>query len=101
MMQVMAEVYRNLGLYPQSESLLRAALTIGNRDLGADKPDTLQSMNTLAGVLDDESRYADAEKVAHDGGHDTLPDALHPFRVLTQAGFEVDLASETGTFGFD
>jgi eukaryotic-like serine/threonine-protein kinase len=66
LMQVMAEVYRNLGLYPQSESLLRAALTIGNRDLGPDKPDTLQSMNALAGVLDEESRYADAEKVARD-----------------------------------
>src|SRR6516225_4797574 len=26
-------------------------------------------------------------------------EALHPFEVLTQARFEVDLASETGTFG--
>src|SRR5580700_4152375 len=28
-------------------------------------------------------------------------EALHPFEVLTQAGFEVDLASETGKFGLD
>src|SRR5215813_6262499 len=28
-------------------------------------------------------------------------EASHPFEVLTQAGFEVDLASETGTFGLD
>jgi len=28
-------------------------------------------------------------------------EALHPYEVLTTAGFEVDLASETGTFGFD
>ena len=28
-------------------------------------------------------------------------EALHPFQVLTEAGFEVDLASETGTYGFD
>lgn len=28
-------------------------------------------------------------------------EALHPFEVFTQAGFEVDLASETGTFGLD
>ena len=28
-------------------------------------------------------------------------EALHPFQVLTAAGFEVDFASETGTFGFD
>src|SRR5262249_49162731 len=28
-------------------------------------------------------------------------EALHPFDVLTDAGFEVDLASETGTCGID
>jgi D-lactate dehydratase len=28
-------------------------------------------------------------------------EALHPFEVLKAAGFEVDLASETGTFGLD
>lgn len=28
-------------------------------------------------------------------------EALHPFNALTKSGFEVDLASETGTFGFD
>ena len=28
-------------------------------------------------------------------------EALHPYLVLTAAGFDVDLASETGTFGFD
>jgi putative intracellular protease/amidase len=37
-------------------------------------------------------------------GHKTgvfFVEALHPYEVLTAAGFEVDLASETGTFGFD
>lgn len=28
-------------------------------------------------------------------------EALHPFEVLTRAGFDVDLATETGTFGYD
>ncbi len=28
-------------------------------------------------------------------------EALHPLEVLTQAGFEVDLATETGTYGLD
>lgn len=28
-------------------------------------------------------------------------EASHPFEVLTNAGFDVDLATETGTFGFD
>lgn len=38
------------------------------------------------------------------GGHKTglfFTEALHPFEVLTEAGFEVELASETGTFGLD
>ncbi|ORX75169.1 class I glutamine amidotransferase-like protein [Basidiobolus meristosporus CBS 931.73] len=28
-------------------------------------------------------------------------EALHPFKALVQAGFEVDIASETGTYGVD
>src|SRR5215510_5196306 len=38
------------------------------------------------------------------GGHKTgvfFVEALHPYEVLTAAGFEVDLASETGTWEFD
>jgi putative intracellular protease/amidase len=38
------------------------------------------------------------------GGHKTglfFTEALHPFEVLTEAGFGVDLASETGSFGLD
>ena len=38
------------------------------------------------------------------GGHKTgvfFVEALHPYEVLTAAGFEVDLASETGMCGFD
>ena len=38
------------------------------------------------------------------GGHKTgvfFVEALHPYEVLTAAGFEVDLASESGTCGFD
>jgi len=38
------------------------------------------------------------------GGHKTglfFVEALHPFEVFTAAGFEVDLASETGTYGLD
>jgi D-lactate dehydratase len=38
------------------------------------------------------------------GGHKTglfFTEALHPYEVLVSAGFDVDLASETGTFGYD
>jgi hypothetical protein len=30
-----------------------------------------------------------------------VSEALHPFKVLREAGFEVDLASETGTYVAD
>jgi serine/threonine protein kinase len=66
LMQVMSNVYRNLGLYSQSESLSRRALAIETRVLGADNPDALKSMDTLSGVLDDESRYQEAEKMARE-----------------------------------
>jgi D-lactate dehydratase len=44
------------------------------------------------------------EGAIYPGGHKTglfFTEALHPFEVLTDAGFEVDLASETGTCGLD
>jgi serine/threonine protein kinase len=66
LMQVMGDVYRNLGLYPQSESLTRRALAIETRVLGADNRETFKSMDTLSGVLEDESRYPEAEKVARE-----------------------------------
>ena len=62
MMDVMGNVYRSLGLYAKAESLLRHAVEIRRRTLGAKNPDTLKSMNDLAIVLEDESRYAEAEK---------------------------------------
>jgi non-specific serine/threonine protein kinase/serine/threonine-protein kinase len=66
LMQVMGDVYRNLGLFPQAESLLRRALAIEDTGSSADTADTLKSMDSLAWVLEEESRYADAEKVARD-----------------------------------
>jgi eukaryotic-like serine/threonine-protein kinase len=66
LIQVMGDVYRNLGLYPQSESLTRRALAIETRVLGANDPGTLKSMDTLTGLLTDESRYPEAEKMARE-----------------------------------
>jgi serine/threonine protein kinase len=66
LMQVMGDVYRNLGLYPQSESLTRRALAIETRVLGADNRETFKSMDTLSDLLDDESRYPEAEKMARE-----------------------------------
>ena len=63
MMQVMGDVYDNLGLYPRAESLYQRAIEIRRRVLGPEHPDTLRSMTSLANVLREEGRYAEAEKL--------------------------------------
>jgi non-specific serine/threonine protein kinase/serine/threonine-protein kinase len=62
LMQVMGHVYRELGIYPEAESLLRHTVEIRRRTLGVNNPDTARSMFDLAQVLTFESRYAEAEK---------------------------------------
>ena len=66
MMHVMGTVYDSLGLLPKSESLLRGALEIRKRIRGAKDAATLDSMQALAGVMNEESRYADAEKLSRE-----------------------------------
>jgi non-specific serine/threonine protein kinase/serine/threonine-protein kinase len=66
MMQVMGNVYDSLGLYSKAESLLRQAVEIRRRTLGAKNTGTLKPMHDLAGVLIDESRYPEAEKLARE-----------------------------------
>ena len=63
MMHVMGNVYESLGLYSKSEPLLRRAVEIRRRTLGARDPETLKSMGSLAQVLEEESRYPEAEKL--------------------------------------
>jgi non-specific serine/threonine protein kinase/serine/threonine-protein kinase len=83
MMHTMGEVYYNLGLYKEAESLLRRAVEIRTQVLGPQGRDTLSSMSSLAQVLTDESQFAEAEKLAresYDGGRKVLgpgdPDTL-------------------------
>jgi eukaryotic-like serine/threonine-protein kinase len=64
LMQVMGDVYKNLGLYPQAESLTRRALAIRTQILGEGNPDTLKSMHSLVVILEEESHYPEAEKLA-------------------------------------
>lgn len=64
MMHTMGEVYYNLGLYKEAESLLRAAVDTRTRVLGPHSRETLDSMSSLAEVLDTESQLPEAEKLA-------------------------------------
>jgi eukaryotic-like serine/threonine-protein kinase len=63
MMGVMAKVYSGLGLYSRAQPLDTRALEIRRAVLGAEHPDTLKSMNSLAGLLYLEGHYPEAEKL--------------------------------------
>jgi len=63
MMNIMGNVYYNLGLYPRGQLLQQQSMEIRERVLGPRHPDTLDSMNSLAVVLDDEGHYPEAEKL--------------------------------------
>ena len=63
MMNIMGDVYDNLGLYPNAESLLTRAVEIERVVLGPNHPETLQSKRLLGWVLHEEGRYAEAEKL--------------------------------------
>jgi non-specific serine/threonine protein kinase/serine/threonine-protein kinase len=63
MLQVMGDVYRNLGLYAQAEPLLTRAVQIQRRVLGSNDRDTLNSMSSLALLLHRQGREAEAEKL--------------------------------------
>ncbi len=63
MMQVMAQTYSNLGLYPRAHELAQRALDARLSLLGPDDPNTLESMTQLGWILNREGKYADAEKM--------------------------------------
>ena len=52
LMDTMGNVYQSLGLFPQAKALLEQALEIRRRTLGAEHPETLQTMRGLASVMD-------------------------------------------------
>jgi eukaryotic-like serine/threonine-protein kinase len=66
MMDVMGNVYNNLGLYAAADKLLREAVTVRRNILGVDNAATLQSMSALGDVLISETRYEEAEKLLHE-----------------------------------
>jgi tetratricopeptide (TPR) repeat protein len=58
-----AHFYRQEGRYGASEALLRVACDTQTRTLGKEYPDTLASMNNLAGVLSRQGKYEEAEEM--------------------------------------
>lgn len=63
MMHVMGNVYDNLGLYHQAQSLVTDAVKIQRRLLGPENPETLKSMQSLCKILTQQGQYAEAEKL--------------------------------------
>jgi serine/threonine protein kinase len=63
MMDTMGTVYRSLGLYAPSETLLARSLDIKRARLGARDPGTLSTASGLASTLWNEGRLAESEKL--------------------------------------
>lgn len=63
MMNVMGEVYLNLGLYPQAQSLIEQAIQIRRRTYGVRNRETLDSMDKLAWIFQEQGKFEQAEKI--------------------------------------
>ena len=54
-------LYRHQGKYPQAEALFAKVLEARRRVLGESNPDTLKTMDALAGLYRIQGKYLDAE----------------------------------------
>ena len=63
MMDVMARVSGNLGLYRQAQLLLEKVVDIRSRSFGASHPSTLLALDQLGWTFNREGRYPEAEKI--------------------------------------
>jgi non-specific serine/threonine protein kinase/serine/threonine-protein kinase len=61
--RTVGKTYFDLGLYPEAEAQLERALDLRRRLLGETHPDTLLSMNDLAGALERQGKFASAEEL--------------------------------------
>jgi hypothetical protein len=59
--QTMGNAYLDMGMYPQALEQLERTVEIRRRELGDDRPDTLQSMNSLAVLYLQQGEAARAE----------------------------------------
>jgi len=63
MMQVMGNVYKNLGIYDRAQSLMQRAVALSERNLGSSNSETMSAMSDLSWILNQQGRWADAEKL--------------------------------------
>jgi eukaryotic-like serine/threonine-protein kinase len=78
--ETIGDTYEDLGLYPQAQRQAESALELRRHALGDAHPDTLRSMNKLAGMYRDGALYVQAEDLfskALDGERRVLG-AEHP-----------------------
>jgi serine/threonine-protein kinase len=90
MMDVIGNVYRNLGLYPEAERLLRDALDRRRAVLGPRHPDVVESTREVGEVLGLQGKLAPADTL--------LREALEMQRRLPGAP-GVEMASTLGNLG--
>jgi serine/threonine protein kinase len=101
MMDTMGSVYRNLGLYSQSQTLLSRSLDIKRSVLGPRNRETLFTANRLASTLADAGHLAEAEKLLRTTvdeqrrilgpeNRDTLGSMNNLATVLDEQGHNVD-----------
>jgi non-specific serine/threonine protein kinase/serine/threonine-protein kinase len=63
MLEVMGEVYENLGLLSQAHDLLAHAADLCQQNLGSSHPDTIHAQDELARNLMESGHYTEAEKM--------------------------------------
>jgi non-specific serine/threonine protein kinase/serine/threonine-protein kinase len=63
MLDVMGEVYENLGFFSRAHELLAHAVDLCQQNLGSNHPDTIHAQSDLAWNLMESGRYKEAEKL--------------------------------------
>jgi len=102
MMNVMGNVYFELGLYSRAEPLFSQSLDVRRRALGGEHPDTLVSMSNLGRTLSIEGRHPEGEKLLRGAlaMQQRVLGAEHPDTLATSQrlavvlGWKGDLAAE-------
>ena len=81
---------RSQGRYSEAEPLYKRSLLISEQQLGADHPDTAQSLNNLALLYESQGRYPEAEPLYKRAL--TIAEAVlgseHPTTVLFRDNYE-------------